>query len=90
MKRLTVLFLILIASMALALQQPPRTIPPYAGDSNPQHDGQPAWCQNKDINGFKANCGCKRTCDANDRGSDCKTWCRTPACKCDHGCPITE
>jgi len=75
---------------ALAIQDAPRTIPPYPGDDNPMHDGQPAWCQNKDGNGYLANCGCKRSCDETDRGSDCKTYCRTSKCKCDHGCVATH
>jgi len=51
---------------------------------------QPQWCQNKDGNGYKANCECKRSCDSTDRGSGCKTYCRTSQCKCDHGCPMTR
>lgn len=87
MKRLA---LALFAVCVLLSQDGGKPIPPYAGDDNPQHDGQPKWCQNKAANGYRANCGCKRSCDRNDRGSDCVTYCRTPACKCDHGCPQTE
>lgn len=53
-------------------------------------EGQPQWCQNKTERGHKANCACKRSCDRSDRGSECKTYCRTARCRCDHGCPMTE
>lgn len=77
-------------------------IPPYPGDGNPQHDGQPMHCQNYHDSMFKANCDCqphgdnKKECkDKEDEDgilgseympSKCKTWCRRPACHCSNGC----
>ncbi len=89
---------ILIATLAgiAAVPQEGRTIPTCRGEecrddvTGRLHLSSPAWCQNKDRNGFKANCSCKRSCDRNDRGSDCVKYCNTPRCKCDHGCPMTE
>lgn len=88
MKILAMLGLLLFAQG----QAPPREIPPCAGKEceGAAHDWQPAWCQNSDGDGYKKNCDCKRSCDRDDRGSDCRTWCRTPRCKCDHGCPRTR
>lgn len=63
-------------------------IPQYEGDDNPNHNGQPKWCQARDENGFKKNCGiCNHQCDG--RGVDdhkCKVFCRAKACKCNPGC----
>jgi hypothetical protein len=68
-----------------------REIPPHEGED---HQGQPEFCQNSNSGGYKANCKCKRDCDDPEqrqhRESGCKTFCRTPACRCDHGCPMTD
>ena len=88
------LFIVLVA-LAFAMQGP-KEIPECRGEgcrddvTKQMHPGAPAWCQNKDGEGWAANCDCKRSCDRNDRGSDCKTYCRTPRCRCDHGCPNTR
>lgn len=90
----TVLALLILLTSSVALQSPPQEIPVFQGDDNPSHDGQPKWCQNGDGGGYKANCKCERDCnDPNQdqhRQSGCRTYCRTPACHCDHGCPKTE
>lgn len=63
-----------------------REIPEYEGDSNPQHNGQPKFCQAKDINGYKKNCGiCDSDCSSH-HGSQCKTYCRMNACFCHPAC----
>jgi hypothetical protein len=71
---------------AWAIQQP---IPPYQGpDVNDPHNGQPAWCQAHDTEGYKKNCG---ICDAPcyHQGAEdtrCKTSCRHGKCKCHPEC----
>jgi hypothetical protein len=84
-----------LVAAAFALQAPPREIPLCQGsECDGGHAGQPSWCQNSTGGGYKANCECKRDCSDPDqehhRETGCKTYCRTPRCKCDHGCPKTE
>ena len=86
--------------LALALtgfdKQP---IPPFPGDGNPDHDGQPLFCQNYSDKTVDANCHCKamnpEQCeeqqDSEGEGdvsesSKCKVYCRHSACKCQSGC----
>jgi len=76
---------LLVVVAALALQSTP--IPPYPGDGNSQHDGQPMWCQNSETGGFKANCSCVDkadvACDKTHKDSSkCKVWCRKSSCHC--------
>ncbi len=73
---------------ALLQQRQPLPIPPYAGDGNPQHDGQPEWCQ-RESNHYKANCEkCERTCDEGEESEDsrCETNCRKGTCQCHPPC----
>ena len=84
--------LICVAAMLFA-QTPGREIPPYEGDDNPQHDGQPKWCQREDAGGFKKNCDCGMKCDRDGNvaeSSRCKTYCRKTACGCHGACVPTE
>lgn len=89
----TVLAVLLLLTSSVALQSP-QEVPVFEGDGNSSHDGQPKWCQNTDGGGYKANCECKRDCSDPSQGqhreSGCKTYCRTPSCHCEHGCPKTE
>jgi hypothetical protein len=85
-----VLAAILLAFIAFALQAP-QPIPPYAGDGNPLHDGQPAWCQNNDTAEYAHNCECMsmtdETCEKGMQESGkCKVYCRKKACKCKTKC----
>lgn len=57
-KAIQILALLVTLLLALAFQAP-QPIPPYGGDDNPQHDGQPQWCQNNDTGGHLHNCSCK-------------------------------
>ncbi len=84
---------------ALAIQDPPapptRDIPQCQGkECEGGHDGQPSWCANYNANGYRKNCDCKRDCEDVDqdmhRESGCATYCRTPRCRCEHGCPRTK
>ncbi len=45
--------------VSFAFQSQPKPIPPFGGDGNPQHDGQPEHCQNHDHNGWLHNCDCR-------------------------------
>jgi len=67
-----------------------RPIPPYEGDGNPQHDGQPRWCQATDGFGYKKNCGiCDTKCGPDGTGGEspkCKVYCRKGACRCHPEC----
>jgi hypothetical protein len=85
--------LLLVGAFAL---QEPVPIPPFEGDGNSQHDGQPQWCQSKDEDGFKANCSCMPAmsdpeCKTKDGGDTykCGTYCRH-ACKCRRECQDTR
>lgn len=92
-----------LAACALALTvvvawQTPQPIPPFEGDGNPQHDGQPKFCQNVDSKTHARNCDCKphmgdKECQEPDRGAEnpkCSVWCRKPACRCERDCGKTE
>lgn len=67
-----------------------REIPPFGGDGNPQHDGQPKFCQARDAGGFKKNCGiCDTMCgDGKTGGEDrrCAVYCRKNMCFCHPEC----
>ncbi len=82
--------LLLFAALVWAQGQGDRPIPEYEGDGNPQHDGQPKWCQAIDVGGFKKNCGiCDTKCGPGETGGEdkrCKVYCRKGACKCHADC----
>lgn len=96
--RKQILAISLLYSVAWAFQQTP--IPPYGGDDNRSHDGQPMWCQNDDTKQHAHNCEClamKRDdpecimpTDENQSqgpdGSKCKVYCRKSACRCRTHC----
>jgi hypothetical protein len=88
------LFLALLALLAcgFALQQH-APIPPFEGDGNSQHDGQPAFCINTDTREHLHNCSCKgmlaeHNCEENGGGesSRCAVYCRKNACQCKTDC----
>ncbi len=56
--RVSVLITTYLFALAITLMSQ-ATIPRFKGDGNPQHDGQPAWCQNYDARGYMHNCKCK-------------------------------
>ncbi len=56
------LALLAVVTLAMALQAP-QPIPPYPGDGNSQHDGQPNHCQSH-TDRYQANCDCKaKSCE---------------------------
>lgn len=76
-----------------------RQIPTYPGDGNPQHNGQPRWCQSDDSHGYMHNCACigmtgsdghTGMCEGKDPAPHgdplCKTYCRRSACSCHAEC----
>jgi hypothetical protein len=80
---------LLLVAAAFSLQQP-APIPPFEGDGNPQHDGQPSYCQNFDTK-FAHNCKCidmqDQACDRTEQESaKCKVYCRKHACRCKTSC----
>lgn len=89
---ITALLLIGLTHMANGQRTIPTCRPKECTDDVTRGDraGQPQWCQNKRERGYEANCECKRSCDRADRGADCKTYCRSRECRCDHGCPMTR
>jgi hypothetical protein len=81
------LFVLAVAAFA---QKAPKPIPLFAGDDNPQHNGQPQWCSGVDEDGFAKNCGiCARRCGMEHNAPECKTYCRAKACKCHPECGTT-
>lgn len=94
MKRiLSAVLLLALAVSATAWQKP--KAPPFPGDGNPQHDGQPLVCINHS-NGkyakYAKNCSCRRmnpdgrTCTDERDMTSCSTTCRKPACLCANPC----
>jgi hypothetical protein len=86
-----ILFVVLVIVLTVLAQTGGREIPPCEGvECEGGHEGQPKFCQNYDGGGYKKNCACKRDCadpgQADHRESGCVTYCRTPRCKCHHGC----
>ena len=81
----------ILLAAALLLAQGGKDIPIYEGDNNPRHDGQPKFCQNKEANGYKANCSCEnaKLCEHPHGDDKCKTHCRRSACKCAPNCMPT-
>ncbi len=92
-----------VAVAAIALQAPaPKPIPPFEGDGNSQHDGQPAFCVNSDHTGWKHNCTCKgmiepgqdrdKMCEGmlpgegGGESAKCSVYCRKTACRCVDPC----
>lgn len=89
--RLTLGMMILVV-VAFALQGP-APIPPFEGDDNPAHDGQPQFCINTDTREHLHNCSCRgmqaqNNCEEEGGGesSRCKVYCRKSACKCKTDC----
>ena len=83
-------YALLLAVVFLAFAQQGQ-IPPYEGDGNPQHNGQPKFCQNVDSPQYVHNCECQdmadKSCDKSGKDtSKCATWCRKPACRCRVAC----
>lgn len=78
--------------LALLLAQTGREIPPCQGDECHDTSGGntpgPSWCQNHDGGGYRSNCACRRDCMEQNYHPEtgCVTWCRTPRCRCRHGC----
>jgi hypothetical protein len=87
---LRVLGVLALAGLILAQGQGGRDIPPFGGDGNSDHDGQPSWCQARDVNGYKKNCGiCDTKCENGKSGEEdgrCKTYCRKGKCLCHPDC----
>lgn len=81
---------IVLVSALLLAQNGGKDIPIYEGDPGTgDHKGQPAFCQAKDENGFKKNCGiCDRKCGAKHNDWKCKVSCRAKACKCHPECDL--
>lgn len=97
-KRIIPTALLLLVGALLAWQGP-QPIPPFEGDGNSQHDGQPKWCSNVDTKTHSANCSCKPMmgdpeCKNGEGGGGesqkCKVYCRKTACRCLPGCGHTE
>jgi hypothetical protein len=86
--RMKLVVSLLLVTLAFALQLP---IPPFEGDGNPQHDGQPKWCQSHD-DSHVHNCDCRKMeCDPNGmpgggEHANCKVYCRPKACRCVKPC----
>jgi hypothetical protein len=95
----------MIMIVAVWALQSPRPIPPFEGDGNSQHDGQPKFCQNSDTGGYVANCRCKPSSmedcgkkapecdgDGNCTGESprCSVYCRPKACRCSSYCDRTK
>jgi hypothetical protein len=95
--RRVVLAFSLTVFAALALQQA-QPIPPFGGDGDSQHDGQPAWCQNSDSGGYTHNCDCQpkmgdqecKTEGGGGESSKCSVYCRKNACRCKRHCGDTR
>ncbi len=94
--RITLAAIFILTVAAIGFQLAP--IPPYEGDGNDQHDGQPKWCQNVDSKTHAHNCDCKPMAgdpeckDGEGGGGEspkCKVYCRKTACRCLPGCGHT-
>lgn len=98
MKKRLIPAMLLFLVGALLAWQGPKPIPPFEGDGNSQHDGQPAFCVNHDTKEWVHNCDCKphvgdKECQDADRGAEnskCSVWCRRSACRCERDCGKTE
>lgn len=83
---------------ALLAFQGPKPIPPFEGDGNSMHDGQPKWCSNVDTKEHVHNCACQpmigdKGCHDPDRAGEnpkCSVYCRRKACRCERQCGKTE
>jgi hypothetical protein len=94
--RISLVFVSLLLAVLVFAQTGGKDIPTFDGDDNPDHNGQPKWCQSSNQGGFKANCGkCNPpTCD--EKGNaihynnpKCGVNCRPNACLCHPGCNLT-
>lgn len=90
MSKTAILCFMVFAALLFAQGENPREIPPFEGDGNSQHEGQPQFCQAEDRGGFKKNCGiCDTMCGPDKRGQEdpkCKVFCRAGACRCHLNC----
>lgn len=93
-----ILALLMLIGVAVGFQSP-APIPPFEGDGNPQHDGQPKWCSNVDTKTHAKNCDCQpkmgdKECHEPNAGggenSRCSVYCRKAACRCESTCQKTE
>ena len=91
----------LVITMGLAVAfQSPRPVPPFEGDGNPDHDGQPVHCQNFDSTAYLHNCECmamaddpkceEKSANTSSENPKCKVYCRKTACRCKKKCRSTE
>lgn len=83
-------YFLLLAVVFLAFAQQGQ-IPPYEGDGDPRHDGQPKFCQNVDSPQYVHNCECidmaDKSCDKSAQDtSKCRVWCRKKSCNCRSVC----
>ncbi len=93
---LAAIFIIAIGAIGFQLPQPP----PYEGDGNPAHDGQPKFCINVDTDKNSHNCNCKPMVgdpeckDGGEGGGGespkCRVYCRPKSCRCLPSCGHTE
>ncbi len=84
------ILILAVIGLSVLAQSGDRDVPIFGGDGNPNHEGQPSWCQARDENGFKKNCGkCDHKC-GEDNDNRCKTYCRSrSACRCNVACVPT-
>jgi hypothetical protein len=92
--------LLFVLLIGLVGWQAPQPIPPFEGDGNSMHDGQPKWCSNVDTKTHAKNCDCKPMmgdpeCKDGKEGGGaetqkCKVYCRKTSCRCLPGCGHTE
>ncbi len=78
-KVLSFVTLIGLYGSAVAFQ---REVPPYPGDDNPSHNGQPMICLNYDTKEFTHNCSCAAMNNEDER---CKS--KDPENRDDYGMP---
>lgn len=93
-RHLQIILNLTLACSLIGYQKTP--IPPYRGDDNPQHDGQPMYCRNYETSQEAPNCACKamaapgKECpedeNAGDEPTKCAVYCRKTACQCERRC----
>ena len=86
------LSIFVLVAVGIALQEP-QPIPPFEGDGNPSHEGQPSFCINVDTKEYVHNCSCRGMVADNSCGEEgggessrCSVFCRKHACKCVTDC----
>lgn len=98
MKKRLIPYALLFLVGGLLAWQGPKPIPPFEGDGNSQHDGQPRFCQNVDTKDFLKNCDCMPKmgdpeCKSGGGGGEsakCSVFCRKKSCRCSPDCGHTE